>query len=155
LESKTIARRKFLCSNSSVLWVSLINRKRPFFENWCYKVECSTITLRKNVVFWDLLLYLVIGLAISTAVLSVGPLIVFGFLLIPALKAHLFARNMRQCAMMPSLVGGMVAFFGSRIAYRCDLPADPTDVVLLAVPYAAAWLTAKCLPVNSIKELKR
>ena len=43
------------------------------------------ITLGKNVVFWDVLLYLLIGLTVSMAVLSVGPLIAFGFLLIPAL----------------------------------------------------------------------
>ena len=41
------------------------------------------ITLGKNVVFWDVLLYLLIGLTVSMAVLSVGPLIAFGFLLIP------------------------------------------------------------------------
>ncbi len=45
--------------------------------------------LGKNVVFWDVLLYLLIGLTVSMAVLSVGPLIAFGFLLIPALTAHL------------------------------------------------------------------
>ena len=56
--------------------------------------EMATI-LGKNVVFWDVLLYLLIGLTVSMAVLSVGPLIAFGFLLIPALTAHLFARNMR------------------------------------------------------------
>ena len=38
-------------------------------------------TLGKNVVFWDVLLYLLIGLTVSMAVLSVGPLIAFGFLL--------------------------------------------------------------------------
>src|ERR1019366_5530685 len=54
------------------------------------------ITLGKNEVAWDALLYLLIGLTVSMAVLSVGPLIAFGFLLIPALTAHLFAANMRQ-----------------------------------------------------------
>ena len=53
-------------------------------------------TLGKNVLFWDVLLYLLIGMTVSMAVLSVGPLISFGFLLIPALTAHLFARDMRQ-----------------------------------------------------------
>ena len=40
------------------------------------------VTPRRNVVFWDILLYLLIGLTVSMAVLSVGPLIAFGFLLI-------------------------------------------------------------------------
>src|SRR5207253_2621876 len=56
--------------------------------------RAMAITLGKNVLWWDVLLYLLIGLTVSMAVLSVGPLIAFGFLLIPALTAHLFARNM-------------------------------------------------------------
>ncbi len=91
------------------------------------------ITLRKNVVFWDVLLYLLIGLTVSMAVLSVGPLIAFGFLLIPALTAHLFARNMRQFTILASLCGGVAAFLGFWIAYQYDLPVGPADVVLLGV----------------------
>ena len=107
------------------------------------------ITLRKNVVFWDVLLYLLIGLTVSMAVLSVGPLIAFGFLLIPALTAHLFARNMRQFTMLASLCGGAMAFLGFWIAYQVDLPVGPTDVVLLGALYAAAWVIARLLPGGS------
>jgi ABC-type Mn2+/Zn2+ transport system permease subunit len=101
------------------------------------------IILGKNVVFWDVLLYLLIGLTVSMAVLSVGPLIAFGFLLIPALTVHLFARNMRQFAMLASLVGGAAAFLGFWTAYQWDLPVGPTDVVLLGLLYAAAWVIVK------------
>ena len=104
------------------------------------------IILRKNVVFWDILLYLLIGLTVSMAVLSVGPLIAFGFLLIPALIAHQFARNMRQFTMLASLIGGATAFFGFWIAYQWDLPVGPTDVVLLGILYAIGWLVSRLLP---------
>ncbi len=107
------------------------------------------ITLRKNVVFWDVLLYVLIGLTVSMAVLSVGPLIAFGFLLLPALTAHLFARNMRQFTVLASLCGGVVAFAGFWAAYQADLPVGPTDVVLLGALYAAAWVIAKFLPGGS------
>ncbi len=103
------------------------------------------ITLRKNVVFWDVLLYLLIGLTVSMAVLSVGPLIAFGFLLIPALTAHLFARNMRQFTILASLCGGTLAFVGFWMAYEWDFPVGPTDVVLLGVIYAVAWGFSKLL----------
>ncbi len=102
--------------------------------------------LGKNVVFWDVLLYLLIGLTVSMAVLSVGPLIAFGFLLIPALMAHWFARNMRQFTILASLIGGVTAFLGFWIAYGWDLPVGPTDVVLLGVLYAVAWVIAKLVP---------
>ena len=99
----------------------------------------TAIIMRKKVVFWDVVLYVLIGLTVSMAVLSVGPLIAFGFLLIPALTAHLFARNMHQFTIMASLIGGVVAFFGFLIAYTWDLPVGPTDVVLLGVLYALVW----------------
>jgi len=101
--------------------------------------------LRKNVVFWDVLLYILIGLTVSMAVLSVGPLISFGFLLIPALIAHLFARNMRRFTVISSLIGGAAAFVGFYIAYTWDMPVGPTDVVFLGVFYATAWFFARLL----------
>jgi ABC-type Mn2+/Zn2+ transport system permease subunit len=110
--------------------------------------------LGKNVVFWDVLLYLLIGLTVSMAVLSVGPLIAFGFLLIPALTAHLHARTMRQFTALASLIGGVAAFLGFWMAYRWDLPVGPTDVVLLGVLYAVAWAAAKLLPGGSRRSRK-
>lgn len=104
------------------------------------------LILRKRVVFWDTLLYVLIGLTVSMAVLSVGPLISFGFLLIPALTAHLFARNMHRFAIISSLIGGAVAFLGFCLAYGLDLPVGPTDVVLLGFVYASAWMVAKIIP---------
>ena len=101
------------------------------------------LTLRKNVVFWDILLYVLLGLTVSMAVLSVGPLIAFGFLLIPALAAHLFARTMRQFLLTASLLGGVTSFLGFWIAYTWDLPVGPADVVLLGIVYGFAWIIAK------------
>ena len=101
------------------------------------------ITLGKNVVFWDVLLYVLIGLTVSMAVLSVGPLIAFGFLLIPALTAHWFARNMRQFTVFASVIGGVTAFGGFWLAYQWDLPVGPTDVVLLGVVATVAWPVSK------------
>jgi len=83
------------------------------------------------------------GLTVSMAVLSVGPLIAFGFLLIPALTAHLFARNMRQFTVLASLCGGVTAFAGFWVAYQVDLPVGPTDVVLLGGVYATVWVAVK------------
>ena len=77
------------------------------------------------------------------AVLSVGPLIAFGFLLIPALTAHLFAANMRQLTIFASVLGGAVSFVGFCIAYRYDLPVGPADVVLLGLIYGLAFLARK------------
>ena len=104
-------------------------------------------TLKKSVLFWDALLFLLIGLTISMAVLSVGPLVTFGFLLIPPLAAHLFACNMRQFALAASGVGGFRALLGFYIAYRWDLPVGPVDVALLGFVYGLVFLGKKFLGV--------
>jgi len=101
--------------------------------------------LRKKIVLWDVLLYILIGLTVSMAVLSVGPLISFGFLLIPALIAHLFSGNMRQFTVISSLIGGAAAFTGFYVAYRWDMPVGPTDVVLLGILYTSSWVLLRLI----------
>ncbi len=105
--------------------------------------RAMAMTLGKNIVFWDMVLYLLIGLTVSMAVLSVGPLIAFGFLLIPALTSHLFARTMKQFSIAASLLGGVASFVGFWIAYEYNLPVGPTDVVLLGLIYLIAFLARK------------
>lgn len=103
------------------------------------------VTLKKKVVFWDALLFLLIGLTISVSVLSVGPLVTFGFLLLPPLIAHLFASNMRQFTLGAAAIGGVTAMAGFYFAYRWDLPVGPTDVALLGVVYALAFAANKAM----------
>ena len=100
-------------------------------------------SLRKNVLGWDALLFLLIGLTISMSVLSVGPLVTFGFLLLPALTAHLLARTMRQFALLASAIGAAVAFAGFLVSYKWDLPVGPTDVALLGMLYGVVFAGAR------------
>jgi hypothetical protein len=78
------------------------------------------------------------------------PLVTFGFLLLPPLMAHLFARNMRQFSLLASLIGGVSALLGFALAYHWDYPVGPVDVALLGVLYALALLvksaSAHCPP---------
>ena len=97
------------------------------------------VTLKKRVIAWDTFLFTLIGLTISVSVLSVGPLVAFGFLLLPPLIAYQFAQTMRQLLLVASLIGGLTAVLGFCIAYRRDLPVGPTDVALLGVLYAIAF----------------
>lgn len=103
------------------------------------------VTLKKNVLLWDVLIYLLIGLTISIGVLTVGPLISFAFLLLPPLIVHPFAKNMTQFAVASSVLGGVTAFAGFWIAYVKDFPVGPTDVVLLGGVYLVAFGVRKVM----------
>jgi len=86
----------------------------------------------KRVWMWDGLLYLVMGVAISLGVTTAGPIVAFGFLVIPPLTARLVTRHMLSFSLMASVFGGTAAFFGFYLAYRADLPLGPTQVALAA-----------------------
>lgn len=111
------------------------------------------VTLRKNVLTWDGLLFLLIGVTVSMSVLSVGPLVTFGFVLIPPLIARALAKSMKQFVIVGCVVGVLAAAVGFCLAYHWDVPVGPTDVALLGVVYLAiaigkaAWRRSR--PVQS------
>lgn len=91
------------------------------------------ITIGKRVVLWDILLYLIIGIVISFGVMTVGPLVIFGFLLIPTIAARMVTRGIFLFCIVSSVIGVVAAFVGFYISYRFDLPTGPTDVALLCL----------------------
>ena len=101
------------------------------------------VTLKKRVAVWDTLLFACIGLTTSVAVLSVGPLVAFGFLILPPLIAYPFARTPRRLMLDSSFVGVVSALTGFIIAYHYDLPVGPTDVSLLGVIYGVTFTGRK------------
>lgn len=88
------------------------------------------MTLGKNVAAWDLGLYLLIGLAIAFGVMTVGPLLIFGFLVIPPLAARQITRGMWPFSIVASFIGGASALIGFYLSLRWDLPLGPTDVAV-------------------------
>jgi len=93
---------------------------------------------------WNLILFVLIGLSVGVSVLVVGPLISFGFMLIPPLIAQRFATSMKQLSLWSSAIGGVGALAGFYTAYRWDLPVGPSSVGLLGAMYAVAFaLTAR------------
>ncbi|NUN24113.1 MAG: metal ABC transporter permease [Candidatus Jettenia caeni] len=97
-----------------------------------YDIDMAT-TLGKNVILWDTLLYLIIGIIISFGVMTVGPLVIFGFLLIPPMAAKMVTRGIFLFCIVSSVIGIFTSFIGFYISYRFDLPTGPTDVALLCV----------------------
>jgi ABC-type Mn2+/Zn2+ transport system permease subunit len=91
------------------------------------------IVLGMRVTLWDALLYLTIGATIALGVMTAGPLVTFGFLVVPPLTARLLTQRMLTFSITASLIGGVTAFFGFYCAYRFDLPLGPAEVALASV----------------------
>ncbi|HXJ36010.1 MAG TPA: metal ABC transporter permease [Candidatus Eisenbacteria bacterium] len=103
----------------------------------------------KRVWVWDGLLYLVMGVTISLGVTTAGPIVAFGFLVVPPLTARLVTRHMLTFSLAASAFGGFSAFAGFYLAYLADLPLGPTQVafavLLLAVVASATTLRRAAL----------
>ncbi len=98
------------------------------------------ITLGKRVNLWDILLYLIIGIVISFGVITVGPLVIFGFLLIPAITARMVTRGILPFCIVSSAIGAAASFIGFYISYRFDLPTGPTDIAILCIILVLLYL---------------
>jgi ABC-type Mn2+/Zn2+ transport system permease subunit len=95
------------------------------------------IVLGKRAGLWEAVLYLLIGVTISFGVMTAGPLVTFGFLVLPPLTARLLARRMASFALLASSVGALTAFVGFWAAYRLDLPLGPAEVAVAGLALAA------------------
>ena len=104
------------------------------------------LSLGKRAGVWDGLLFVIIGLVISLSVLSVGPAVTFGFLILPPLIVRNFARTMRQFCVSASLLGAVSSVAGFWIAYEYNLPVGPTDIALLGIVYALTFIFRKAVP---------
>jgi len=116
------------------------------------------IVFGKRAGLWDALLYLTIGLVISLGVLVAGPLVTFGFLVLPPLAARRLCRRMLSFSLLASLLGGVTAFAGFYCAYRFDLPLGPAEVALagvLLLVIAALGGAARRIGRPGIGELRR
>ncbi len=94
------------------------------------------ISLGKRVLVWDLLLFGIVGVTISLGVLVVGPLVMFGFLIVPPMIAGRLAVGMRGVSIVAATVGAGIALVGFAAAYRLDLPTGPSDVAIAGVVLA-------------------
>jgi ABC-type Mn2+/Zn2+ transport system permease subunit len=101
------------------------------------------ISLGKRTLAWDTLLYLLVGTAISVGVLTVGPLVIFGLLVIPPMAARQIAFNMTSFYLLASLIGLLSSFAGFLVSYLCDWPLGPTDVVTAFAFLFLIWLARR------------
>ena len=110
------------------------------------------ISLGKHVMVWDMLLFGIIGVAISLGVLVVGPLVMFGFLIVPPMIAGRLAIGMRNVSIVAALVGAGIALVGFAAAYRLDWPTGPTDVALAGVVLAVVmtWQSMRAFVFRTV-----
>ncbi len=81
-----------------------------------------------NVRFWDFLFYVSFGVVITHSVGTAGVLLVFVFLVVPAITSMLITDVLWKQLLIGWSMGVVVSFAGLYLSYVGDLPSGPTVV---------------------------
>jgi zinc/manganese transport system permease protein len=81
--------------------------------------------------FWDFLFYVSFGFVVSAAVGIAGVLLVFSYLIVPAVSAMLFSERLGTRLAIGWAMGAVVSALGVYLSYLWDLPTGATIVTTL------------------------
>jgi zinc/manganese transport system permease protein len=81
-----------------------------------------------NVVLWDLLFYMSFGFVITYSVNTAGVLLVFVFLVVPAVIGASITDNFKHQLLIGWGLGTLVSLVGLYLSYRLDFPTGPAVV---------------------------
>ena len=112
--------------------------RRPFFEISFHPEQAYAQGLKVR--FWDFIFYVTFAFVITSSVAIAGVLVVFSFLVIPAVIASLFAERISTRLTIGWSVGLVACAIGLVSSYRFDLPSGPSVVASLGVALLLAGL---------------
>lgn len=84
-----------------------------------------------HVTGWNLLLYFTLGLVISLGIKVSGVLLIFSFLVMPAVTGLLLARKMGHIFLVAIFTSLISVVGGLYFSFRLDLPSGPTIVAVM------------------------
>ncbi|MDB4876933.1 MAG: hypothetical protein JWM41_3379 [Gemmatimonadetes bacterium] len=97
-------------------------------------------TLGYRVTFWNLFLYFTLGLVIAFAMQFAGVMLVFNYLVLPAVTGMLIARSMGGIFITAILSALVASFVGFSLSVPFDLPSGPAIIAVSGALAVVAWL---------------
>jgi len=88
--------------------------------------------------FWDLVFYLSFGLVVTSSVTIAGVLLVFCFLIVPALIGTLFSARIATALVIGWIAGAIASVAGIFGSFLLDAPTGAVTVVAFALVLVAA-----------------
>ena len=134
---------KLLAIVYGVVYLGLVLFRREFLLN-SFDRDLSFL-LTGGSAQWSFWLYVLCGFSIAVGVIMAGPLLVFGFMVLPPLAARTLARGMSSFLSLSSLIGIFIAVLGFYLSVRLDLPLGPTDVAFGCVVIFAVYAVQSIL----------
>lgn len=138
----------------SLLWVTWPDILRTVFIfigvgiiHWLLRHRFFTISLQPDdakqrgwsLRWWDFLFYVLFGLVVTSSVAIAGVLLVFSFLVIPAVIAFLFTTSRGRLLAIAWASGTAATVLGLFISFQSDLPTGPVVVCSFALALIVAF----------------
>ncbi len=125
---------------STIAWLALIILVVAFFHYY-FRGNISLVSVDPerareagiSVTLWDLLFYLSLAWVVTSSVQTAGVLLIFSFLIVPAVCGLLLSRSFRASLLLGWIVGVGVSLSGSALSYILDLPTGATIICLFGV----------------------
>lgn len=92
---------------------------------------------------WDFLFYVSFGVAVTISVPVAGVLLVFTMLVVPAVVAFLFSRNIRKMVLISWGAGALASLLGLYISYVGNFPTGPLIVCMYGLVLVGAGILRK------------
>jgi len=108
--------------------------------------EDAAVALGWRIKWWDFWFYASFGVAITMAVPIAGVLLVFTFLVIPAVIAFLFTRRPPLLLAISWTVAAFVCAAGLLVSFKLDLPTGPLIVCMFGLALLIAGVVARWYP---------
>jgi zinc/manganese transport system permease protein len=83
--------------------------------------------------FWDILFYMSFGVVITKSVAIVGVLLVFSYLVVPAVIAQMWANTVRGRLLFGWFIAILASTLGILWSFHSDYPTGPAIVVMLGL----------------------
>jgi zinc/manganese transport system permease protein len=115
--------------------------------HWSLRDRFFTISLRPEeargkrwaIAWWDFLFYALFGVVVTSSVAIAGVLLVFSFLVIPAVIAFLFTDSPGRLLTTAWATGTAASVLGLYVSYVTDLPTGPVVVCSFALALVLAF----------------
>jgi ABC-type Mn2+/Zn2+ transport system permease subunit len=89
---------------------------------------------------WEQLLYFTFGIVIAFAMQFAGVLLVFNYLVLPAVTGILLARSMAGIFAVSALAGVTASVVGFALSVPFDLPSGPAIIAVSGALAALSWI---------------
>ncbi|OGJ87371.1 MAG: hypothetical protein A2268_14555 [Candidatus Raymondbacteria bacterium RifOxyA12_full_50_37] len=104
--------------------------------HWFYRKKFMEATFNRACTrskLWDFLFYLSLGVVVTYSVAIAGVLLVFSYLVIPAVCALIFCDTIKTRLICGWLVGFIISALGLLISFKFDLPTAPAITVCFGI----------------------